>query len=174
MIIFFLGFVEEWKLDNLRTEACPGEKWQCDKGNWQVEQYLKKLTWTSFLIFLNSYISEYESLGLNETPNYDFLGHPINAYLFVRHVAHGWHRIHTAVTESPNSNDTKEFSKYSSSTSKYNRITFMQTWENLGFFHRANNRQSEWKVALNDRCRWSRVWNCQTLLFVQVRFYLIY
>ena len=30
---------------------------------------------------------------LNDTPNLDYLGHPINAYHFIRHVASGWKRI---------------------------------------------------------------------------------
>ena len=28
--------------------------------------------------------------NLNQTPNYDYLGHPLNAYHVVRHVASGW------------------------------------------------------------------------------------
>ena len=30
---------------------------------------------------------------LNESPNYDYLGHPINAYHLIRHVASGWSNI---------------------------------------------------------------------------------
>ena len=30
---------------------------------------------------------------LNATPNYDHLGHPINAYHLIRHVASGWNKI---------------------------------------------------------------------------------
>ena len=30
---------------------------------------------------------------LNGNPNLDYLGHPINAYHFIRHVASGWKRI---------------------------------------------------------------------------------
>jgi len=32
----------------------------------------------------------HNELKLFETPNYEFLGHPINAFHFVRHVAAGW------------------------------------------------------------------------------------
>ena len=32
----------------------------------------------------------HNELKLNEEPNIDFLGHPINAFHFVRHVAAGW------------------------------------------------------------------------------------
>ena len=31
--------------------------------------------------------------GLNGTPNYTHLGHPINAYHLIRHVASGWNKI---------------------------------------------------------------------------------
>ena len=37
-----------------------------------------------------SYVMRHNELKLNETPNYNFLGHPINAFHFVRHVASGW------------------------------------------------------------------------------------
>ena len=30
---------------------------------------------------------------LSDIPNLDYLGHPINAYHFIRHVAFGWNRI---------------------------------------------------------------------------------
>ena len=38
----------------------------------------------------SSYVMRHNELKLNETPNYDFLGQPINAFHFVRHVASGW------------------------------------------------------------------------------------
>ena len=31
--------------------------------------------------------------GLNRTPSYTHLGHPINAYHLIRHVASGWNKI---------------------------------------------------------------------------------
>ena len=31
--------------------------------------------------------------GLNATPNYSYLGHPINAYHLIRHVGSGWDKI---------------------------------------------------------------------------------
>lgn len=42
---------------------------------------------------LQSYITRHYELKLDEKPNYDFLGHPINAFHFVRHVASGWANI---------------------------------------------------------------------------------
>ena len=36
-------------------------------------------------------------MKLDVGPNYDFLGHPINAYHFVRHVASGWKHIQDKV-----------------------------------------------------------------------------
>ena len=31
--------------------------------------------------------------NLNQTPNYDYLGHPLNAYHLIRHVASGWNYL---------------------------------------------------------------------------------
>merc|ERR1711976_66773 len=42
---------------------------------------------------LKDYVESHKQLSLNEGPNYDFLGNPINAYHFVRHVAAGWKSI---------------------------------------------------------------------------------
>ncbi len=44
-------------------------------------------------VIVTRYLSQHYLLGLNREPNYDFLGHPLNAYFFVRHVAHGWTMI---------------------------------------------------------------------------------
>ena len=38
-------------------------------------------------------MKSHHELHLDSGPNYDFLGHPINAYHFVRHVASGWKHI---------------------------------------------------------------------------------
>jgi hypothetical protein len=47
---------------------------------------------------LRSYIAEHKRLQLDTEPNYAFLGHPLNAYHFVRHVGHGWTKIKRALT----------------------------------------------------------------------------
>ena len=39
------------------------------------------------------YITNHHLHKLNGNPNLDYLGHPINAYHFIRHVASGWKRI---------------------------------------------------------------------------------
>ena len=44
-------------------------------------------------ILLYRYIQSHQLHKLNDTPNLDYLGHPINAYHFIRHVASGWKRI---------------------------------------------------------------------------------
>ena len=45
-------------------------------------------------IFLSHrYIKNHHLHKLNATPNLDYLGHPINAYHLIRHVASGWKRI---------------------------------------------------------------------------------
>ena len=43
--------------------------------------------------FFSRYLTEHKRLTLDKAPNYDFLGHPINAYHFVRHVGNGWAKI---------------------------------------------------------------------------------
>ena len=47
----------------------------------------------------NRYVKQHYLNGLNEDPNEEHLGHPINAYHFVRHVAYGWEYI---LNELPN------------------------------------------------------------------------
>ncbi len=42
---------------------------------------------------LQSYVESHQALKLDQGPNYDFLGHPVNAYHFVRHVASGWQKV---------------------------------------------------------------------------------
>lgn len=53
--------------------------------------------------FFFRYIDSHKELQLNQTPNFDFLGHPLNAYHFVRHVAIGWSQIRKIILK----NDTK-------------------------------------------------------------------
>lgn len=40
-----------------------------------------------------SYVTSHKHHTLDQEPNYDFLGHPVNAYHFVRHVASGWNKV---------------------------------------------------------------------------------
>ena len=61
--------------------------------------------------YLFSYMAQHKLLGLDEEPNYDFLGHPINAYLFVRHVAHGWSFIKESL-EKVDLNKTQDFGNH--------------------------------------------------------------
>ena len=39
------------------------------------------------------YIKNHHLHKLNDNPNFDYLGHPVNAYHFIRHVASGWKKI---------------------------------------------------------------------------------
>lgn len=43
------------------------------------------------------YVQQHHIHGLNQTPNYDHLGHPINAYHLIRHVASGWENVKKSV-----------------------------------------------------------------------------
>ena len=44
-------------------------------------------------LFFHRYIKNHHLHKLNDNPNFDYLGHPVNAYHFIRHVASGWNRI---------------------------------------------------------------------------------
>ena len=63
----------------------------------QVQLPLLKFDCVSFLkkydVLSNRYLENHDLHQLNDTPNLDYLGHPINAYHFIRHVASGWKRI---------------------------------------------------------------------------------
>ena len=44
---------------------------------------------------------------MDQDPNFDYLGHPLDAYHFVRHVATGWERVREELIFKANS--TTEF-----------------------------------------------------------------
>ena len=48
------------------------------------------------------YIDSHESVNLNQSPNFDYLGQPINSYFLIRHVALGWNEIRTKVFDAEN------------------------------------------------------------------------
>ena len=48
---------------------------------------------------LRGYLEQHDRLGLGSGPRRDFLGHPVNAYFFVRHVGHGWSKVREAAKE---------------------------------------------------------------------------
>ena len=54
------------------------------------------------ILLLHRYIKNHHLHKLNDTPNLDYLGHPINAYHLIRHVASGWNRI---LNDAPQIND---------------------------------------------------------------------
>ena len=45
------------------------------------------------ILSFNRYVKHHYIHQLNQTPNYDYLGHPVNAYHLIRHVASGWDNI---------------------------------------------------------------------------------
>ena len=45
------------------------------------------------MILIFRYVQTHYMQNLNQTPNYDYLGHPINSYHLIRHVASGWNNI---------------------------------------------------------------------------------
>merc|ERR1712018_241715 len=56
-----------------------------------MEDSIKKMETASNA--LKEYVRSHKRLSLDRGPNYEFLGNPINAYHFVRHVAAGWKNI---------------------------------------------------------------------------------
>ena len=45
------------------------------------------------MVFVSRYVQDHYMQNLNQTPNYDYLGHPLNAYHLIRHVASGWNNL---------------------------------------------------------------------------------
>ena len=43
--------------------------------------------------FISRYVRQHYKNKLNQTPNYEYLGHPINAYHFIRHVVREWEHV---------------------------------------------------------------------------------
>ena len=46
---------------------------------------------------------------LNQTPNFDYLGHPVNAYHFLRHIASGWNNILEKTSQTGNEKDLLDY-----------------------------------------------------------------
>ena len=61
----------------------------------------------TLLITSLSYIKSYKDTKLDAEPNFKYLGHPMNSYHLVRHVAFAYEYI--ANTFEPMTNATKEF-----------------------------------------------------------------
>ena len=59
-----------------------------------------------FMLLRFRYVRQHYKNHLNDTPNYNYLGHPINAYHFIRHVAHGWPHVHQLLTSLSETNST--------------------------------------------------------------------
>ena len=45
------------------------------------------------LNFVFRYVKSHYMHNLNQTPNFNHLGHPLNAYHLIRHVASGWNYL---------------------------------------------------------------------------------
>ena len=73
-------------------ESCSVKKWIC--LNFGINS--KNLIFNAFKYF--RYIESHKELQLDQGPNYKFLGHPINAYHFIRHVASGWQEVQNHIT----------------------------------------------------------------------------
>lgn len=71
---------------------------------------LKRCNLKPILICCRRYIAEHKRLTLDREPNYDFLGHPFNAYTFVRHVGNNWLKIRNSIAHIDR-NETSEFGK---------------------------------------------------------------
>ena len=94
---------------------------------------------------LSRYIDEYKWLGLDEEPNYDFLGHPINGYLFLRHVAFGWGKIKKSIKD-VDLNATDQYGKNKELWNSWNR--YLKLLEPKEKRPRAS--KEEERISLND------------------------
>ena len=45
------------------------------------------------IVSILRYVERHYMLQLYQTPNYEYLSHPLNAYQFICHVALGWNNI---------------------------------------------------------------------------------
>jgi len=54
----------------------------------EMEEAIRKME--TIINTFKAYVKNHQIHQLNQTPNYDYLGHPVNAYHFIRHVASGW------------------------------------------------------------------------------------
>ena len=61
-------------------------------------------TMETILPLFKRYVTNHEKLELNQDPNVDYLGHPINAYNLIKHSALGWEMFHEDII--PKLNDT--------------------------------------------------------------------
>ena len=64
-------------------------------GNFSIFQLLKKYF---------RYVESHKKLELNQEPNVDYLGHPINGYNLIKHAAMGWKNFHFKIN--PHLNET--------------------------------------------------------------------
>ena len=90
-----------------------------------------------------SYTNEHRRLTLDTEPNYDFLGHPLNAYHFVRHVGNGWAKIRETLHKSNiNQNETQGFGKIKKNFAHVDPLNQLQVipW---GCMHRFINGQEK-------------------------------
>ena len=61
---------------------------------------------------LNRYVKHHKIHQLDQTPNYDYLGHPVNAYHFIRHVASGWATVIDEVMNNDTLSLIQDLGKY--------------------------------------------------------------
>ncbi len=48
------------------------------------------------------YVKNHLSLDLDREPSFEYLGHPLNSYHLVRHVALGWEEVRESVFKAEN------------------------------------------------------------------------
>ena len=76
-------------------------------------------------VLSNRYLENHYLHQLNDTPNLDYLGHPINAYHFIRHVASGWKRILNDGPQINNWMNQAQFQKKKSWSHETKFLTFL-------------------------------------------------
>jgi len=56
---------------------------------------------------MKRYVKSYKEIELDKEPNFDYLGHPVNSYMLVRHVAFAYEFLSGKLE--PLTNATKDF-----------------------------------------------------------------
>ena len=73
----------------------------------QLLTIFQSALWTYVLVIITTflclrYIESHKATKLDQEPNFDYLGQPLNGYFMIRHVALGWAEIRENVFKAEN------------------------------------------------------------------------
>ena len=78
---------------------------------------------------MERYVESHKKLELNQEPNVDYLGHPINGYNLIKHAAMGWKNFHFKIN--PKLNETITNLDYMQN--RANNTAISGYWHQFGF-----------------------------------------